>query len=82
MPFGLTRSGGTGQTVRTSPGLTLPGWIRMFPSPKPHDTLCRMKDSGAQSDKFKDLARELEADEDRWDERLRKTAEQKSDKAE
>lgn len=29
-----------------------------------------------QSDKFKDLARELEADEDeaRWDERLRKVA--------
>ena len=36
-------------------------------------------DDRSQSDKFKDLARELEADEDeaRWDERLRKMAQAK-----
>ena len=35
-----------------------------------------MSEQKSQSDKFKDLARELEADEDeaRWDERLRKVA--------
>jgi hypothetical protein len=35
-----------------------------------------MQPEKSQSDKFKDLARELEADEDeaRWDERLRKIA--------
>ena len=34
------------------------------------------KSDTAQSDKFKDLARDLEADEDeaRWDERLKKVA--------
>ena len=41
-------------------------------------------DSKSQSDKFKELARELEADEDekRWDERLKKVAKGKPDKAE
>lgn len=36
-------------------------------------------DDRTQSDKFKDLAREVEADEDeaRWDERLKKVAGQK-----
>lgn len=35
-----------------------------------------MTDGKSQADKFKDLARELEADEDeaRWDERLKKVA--------
>jgi hypothetical protein len=35
-----------------------------------------MADDKSQSDKFKELARELEADEDeaRWDERLKKVA--------
>ncbi|MEV4934781.1 hypothetical protein [Sphingobium sp. LSP13-1-1.1] len=35
--------------------------------------------AGSQLDKFKELARELEADEDeaRWDERLKKVAKQK-----
>ena len=35
-----------------------------------------MSDPKSQSDKFKELARELEADEDeqRWDERLKKVA--------
>jgi hypothetical protein len=37
----------------------------------------------SQSDKFKEAARELEADEDekRWEERLRKIAKAKPDKA-
>lgn len=36
-------------------------------------------DAASQSDKFKELARELEADEDeaRWDERLKKVAKAK-----
>ena len=36
-------------------------------------------DARSQSDKFRDLARELEADEDqaRWDERLKKVAQAK-----
>lgn len=45
-----------------------------------------MKDSlgKSQADKFKELARELEADEDesRWDERLRKLAKAKPEKPE
>lgn len=38
-----------------------------------------MTDKPSQSDKFKELARELEADEDegRWDERLKKVAKAK-----
>lgn len=38
-----------------------------------------MSDKRTQSDKFKDAARELEADEDekRWEERLKKVAKQK-----
>lgn len=38
--------------------------------------------SKSQSDKFKDAARELEADEDekRWEERLKKVAKQKPEK--
>jgi len=38
-----------------------------------------MTDKKSQADKFKELAREVEADEDeaRWDERLKKVAEQK-----
>jgi hypothetical protein len=39
------------------------------------------KNSSKQLDKFKELARELEADEDesRWDERLKKVAKQKAE---
>jgi hypothetical protein len=42
-----------------------------------------MDERQSQSDKFKELARELEADEDeaRWDERLKKVAKAKPDKA-
>lgn len=42
-----------------------------------------MTSDKTQSDKFKEAARELEADEDekRWDERLRKIAKAKPDKA-
>jgi hypothetical protein len=40
-----------------------------------------MTDPKPQSDKFKEAARELEADEDeaRWEERLKKIAKQKAD---
>lgn len=43
-----------------------------------------MADKKSQSDKFKELARELEADEDetRWDERLKKLAKGKPEKDE
>lgn len=43
-----------------------------------------MADQKTQSDKFKELARELEADEDeaRWDERLKKVAKAKPEKPE
>lgn len=43
-----------------------------------------MTDKRTQSDKFKEAARELEADEDegRWEERLKKIAKQKIDKPE
>ena len=39
-------------------------------------------DNRSQSDKFKEAARELEADEDEkaWEERLRKVAKQKAEK--
>jgi hypothetical protein len=42
------------------------------------------RDSRSQSDKFKDAAREHEADEDeaRWEERLKKIAKQKPEKSE
>jgi hypothetical protein len=42
-----------------------------------------MPDKKTQSDKFKDLARENEADEDdaRWEERLKKIAKQKPEKS-
>lgn len=42
-----------------------------------------MKTEQSQTDKFKELARELEADEDeaRWDERLKKVAKGKPEKA-
>jgi hypothetical protein len=41
-----------------------------------------MTDDKPQTDKFKELARELEADEDeaRWDERLKKVAKAKPEK--
>lgn len=56
-----------------------------FPGDNPTDgyreglRLIMEKDRRSQSDKFKALARELEADEDeaRWDERLKKVVEQK-----
>lgn len=43
-----------------------------------------MTEKKTQSDKFKELARELEADEDeaRWDERLKKVAKAKPEKPE
>jgi hypothetical protein len=43
-----------------------------------------MQPEKSQSDKFKELARELEADEDetRWDERLKKVAKAKPEKPE
>jgi hypothetical protein len=43
-----------------------------------------VSDDKPQLDKFKELARELEADEDeaRWDERLKKVAKAKSEKPE
>ena len=43
-----------------------------------------MSDKRTQSDKFKDAARELEADEDekRWEERLKKVAKPKPGKPE
>jgi hypothetical protein len=42
-----------------------------------------MNEKKSQSDKFKDAARELECDDDeaRWDERLRKVAKPKVEKA-
>ena len=41
--------------------------------------MARMVDKQTQSDKFKEAAREIEADEDeaRWEERLKKVANQK-----